>query len=105
MEWIWTRLQRTPACRIYVKRMGLPGPWWKDAEYAEYAEAQAEVLQRWQELTEQANEMWASTPYRTYIHPVRRELLQYHHDQRPDERTDLIYERIESAARADGSES
>lgn len=97
MELIWAHLERTPTRRVYIKRMGLPGPYWKDED--DYvSRAVEEVIEEWRRLARFYNELWADLPVfgTGGGHPVEIEILRYHHDQNPHEIADVIYEKLEA---------
>lgn len=94
IEWVWDRLQRTPTCRLYVKRMGLPGPYWKDE--VDFTEGTVdEVLGRREQLAAMLSSQWGTTAYMAVVPQLDREVIRYHHERRPQETADIIYERIE----------
>jgi adenylate kinase family enzyme len=96
MESVLARLGKAPTCRVYVKRMGPgpPSPYWKDeSDFAE--RTPEEVIEGWARSAQVLNEMWATTEVKTGSGALDKEVLQYHHEQRPHERADVIYERIE----------
>lgn len=94
IEWVWDRLLRVPTYRVYVKRMGVPGPYWKDE--ADFTQRTAdEVLDRAEQLAAMQTNQWVATPYVAVVPPLEKEVIRYHYERKPQEIADIIYERIE----------